>query len=59
MTTNALKREEELRTAAIDRLIAASLNDGRSAREATLERWRNLGGTQAGGKIAQVSVSLF
>jgi len=35
-----LKTEAELRTAVIDRLIAASLRDGKSAREATLERWR-------------------
>jgi hypothetical protein len=37
-----LKTEAELRTAAIDRLIAASLSDGKPAREATLERWRSL-----------------
>lgn len=42
MTNTPLKREEELRAAVIDRLIIASLNDGRSVREATLERWRNL-----------------
>jgi hypothetical protein len=39
--TSALNREAELRTAVIDRLIAASLRDGAPAREATLERWRN------------------
>jgi hypothetical protein len=33
--------ETELRHAVIDRLIAASLRDG-TAREATLQRWRNL-----------------
>ncbi|GBQ38894.1 hypothetical protein AA11237_1917 [Acidocella aminolytica 101 = DSM 11237] len=38
-----LKIEAELRQAVIDRLIAASLNDGKPAREATLERWRALG----------------
>ncbi len=37
-----LKTEAELRTAVIDRLIAASLSDGKPAREATLERWRSL-----------------
>ncbi len=39
---SALKREAELRHAVIDRLIAASLTDGAPAREATLERWRNV-----------------
>ncbi|MBU6448652.1 MAG: hypothetical protein KGQ26_03410 [Rhodospirillales bacterium] len=42
MPANALKTEAELRTAVIDRLIAASLHDGKPAREATLERWRSL-----------------
>jgi hypothetical protein len=56
MTTNTLKREEELRTAVIDRLIAASLHDGRSAREATLERWRNLAGAQSAGKTMQAPI---
>jgi hypothetical protein len=42
MKTNMLKMEAELRTAVIDRLIAASLTDGKPAREATLERWRAL-----------------
>ena len=42
MPANMLKIEAELRTAVIDRLIAASLNDGKPAREATLERWRAL-----------------
>ena len=42
MPANMLKTEAELRTAVIDRLIAASLNDGKPAREATLERWRAL-----------------
>jgi hypothetical protein len=58
MTTHTLKIEEELRTAVIDRLIAASLNDGRSAREATLERWRNLTGSKAASKAMQIPVSL-
>jgi hypothetical protein len=35
--------ETQLRHAVIDRLIAASLQDGKPAREATLERWRTLG----------------
>ena len=34
--------ETELRHAVIDRLIAASLRDSAPAREATLQRWRNL-----------------
>jgi len=42
MQTNSLKSEAELRHAVIDRLIAASLSDGKPAREATLERWRAL-----------------
>jgi hypothetical protein len=37
-----LKTEAELSNAVIDRLIAASLSDGKPAREATLERWRAL-----------------
>ncbi len=35
--------ETQLRHAVIDRLIAASLRDGKPAREATLERWRSMG----------------
>jgi hypothetical protein len=42
MHVNALKTEAELRHAVIDRLIAASLSDGKPAREATLARWRAL-----------------
>lgn len=42
MPANMLKTEAELRNAVIDRLIAASLSDGKPAREATLERWRAL-----------------
>lgn len=42
MPANMLKTEAELRHAVIDRLIAASLSDGKPAREATLERWRTL-----------------
>ncbi|WP_297370763.1 hypothetical protein [Acidocella sp.] len=42
MPANMLKTEAELRTAVIDRLIAASLQDGKPAREATLARWRAL-----------------
>ncbi|MBU6420056.1 MAG: hypothetical protein KGQ79_10065 [Proteobacteria bacterium] len=42
MPANMLKTEAELRIAVIDRLIAASLSDGKPAREATLERWRSL-----------------
>lgn len=43
MPANALKTEAALRTAVIDRLIAASLSDGKPAREANLERWREIG----------------
>jgi hypothetical protein len=39
----AIAIETTLRHAVIDRLIAASLRDGKPAREATLERWRLLG----------------
>jgi hypothetical protein len=42
MPANMLKVEAELRHAVIDRLIAASLSEGKPAREATLERWRAL-----------------
>ena len=42
MPANMLKTEAQLRIAVIDRLIAASLSDGKPAREATLERWRSL-----------------
>lgn len=42
MPANMLKIEAELRNAVIDRLIAASLSEGKPAREATLERWRAL-----------------
>jgi hypothetical protein len=38
-----MKTEAELRHAVIDRLIAASLADGKGAREAVLERWRAIG----------------
>ncbi|MCB5946080.1 hypothetical protein [Acidocella sp. KAb 2-4] len=50
MPANMLKIEAELRHAVIDRLIAASLTDGKPAREATLERWRALGGQSAARK---------
>jgi len=42
MPANTLTTEAELRHAVIDRLIAASLSEGKPAREATLERWRAL-----------------
>ncbi len=45
MSASALKIEAELRNAVIDRLIAASLSDGKPAREATLQRWRMIGTT--------------
>lgn len=41
------KTEAELRQAVIDRLIAASVDNGRSAREAALLRWRDLPTKQA------------
>lgn len=47
MPANMLKTEAELRHAVIDRLIAASLSEGKPAREATLERWRSLNAKQA------------
>lgn len=43
MPAKMLITEAELRSAVMDRLIAASLTDGKSAREATLERWRSIG----------------
>jgi hypothetical protein len=46
MSAEMLKTEAELRNAVIDRLIAASLSSGKPAREAELERWRSLSGTQ-------------
>jgi hypothetical protein len=58
MATNTLKKEEELRTAVIDRLIRASLNDGRSAREVTLERWRNLGAPLSSARADPAQASL-
>ncbi len=42
MQTETLKTEADLRSAVIDRLIAASLREGQPEREATLERWRAL-----------------
>ena len=46
MTYNALshmpKTEAELRQAVIDRLIAASVSNGKSAREVAMTRWREL-----------------
>ncbi len=48
MPANMLKTEAELRHAVIDRLIAASLSEGKPAREATLERWRALDTKPAG-----------
>ena len=36
------KTETELRQAVIDRLIAASVSNGKNAREAALARWRQL-----------------
>lgn len=36
------KTEAELRQAVIERLIAASVSNGKTAREAALVRWREL-----------------
>lgn len=44
------KTEAELRQAVIDRLIAASVDDSKSAREAALLRWRALGGSAIGSR---------
>jgi hypothetical protein len=43
MPTNALKIEAELRTAVIDRLIAAILSDRKLVSEASLQCWRTIG----------------
>ncbi len=42
----AMNSESELRHAVIDRLIAASLRDGASVREASLQHWRSMGTKQ-------------
>ena len=42
-----MNSESELRHAVIDRLIAASLRDGASVREASLQHWRTMGMKQA------------
>lgn len=42
MTSLMPKTEAELRQAVIDRLIAASVSNGKTAREAALTRWREL-----------------
>lgn len=42
MPVNMLKTEADLRHAVIDRLIAASLSNGKPTLEATLERWRRM-----------------
>ena len=42
------KTEAELRQAVIDRLIAASVSNGQSAREAALVRWRGLAAQPVG-----------
>jgi hypothetical protein len=39
---NIVSTETELRHAVIDRLIAASLRDVTPAREATMQRWRDM-----------------
>ncbi|MDE8346665.1 MAG: hypothetical protein POH28_10920 [Acidocella sp.] len=43
MPDKALTTEADLRVAVIDRLIAASLRDGKPAREANLAQWRAIG----------------
>lgn len=42
MLSTTLKTEAQLRQAVIDRLIAASLNTSKPAREEVLARWRAL-----------------
>ncbi|GLR65580.1 hypothetical protein GCM10010909_02580 [Acidocella aquatica] len=42
MPVNMLKTEADLRHAVIDRLIAASLSNGKPSLEATIERWRRM-----------------
>lgn len=42
MLSTTLKTEAQLRQAVIDRLIAASLNTSKPARENILARWRAL-----------------
>lgn len=42
MLSQMPKTEAELRQAVIDRLIAASVSNGKSLREAALTRWREL-----------------
>ena len=57
MPVNALKTEAELRHAVIDRLIAASLSDGKPAREATLAQWRALSAQTAEPKSTEPKAS--
>jgi hypothetical protein len=45
--TNIATTETELRHAVIDRLIAASLRDVNPAREATMQRWRDMNAKRA------------
>lgn len=42
MSATMFKTEAALRHAVIDRLISASLNEGKPSREATIDRWRAL-----------------
>ena len=42
-TDRPVAAESELRRTMMARLIAASLGEGKQAREATLERWRTIG----------------
>ncbi|HUW81029.1 MAG TPA: hypothetical protein VMV54_09090 [Acidocella sp.] len=57
MPAKTLITEAQLRSAVMDRLIAASLTDGKSAREATLERWRSIGTQRADTGNGKVSAS--
>ncbi len=54
-----LTTETQLRHAVIDRLIAASLRDGKPAREATLERWRMLGRADAAASVQRAGDDLL
>jgi hypothetical protein len=46
-TDRPVAAESELRRAMMARLIAASLGEGKQAREATLEQWRTIGARRA------------
>ncbi len=57
MPVNMLKTEADLRHAVIDRLIAASLSNGRPTLEATIERWRRMSIPVQDGAKAEIKAS--